>query len=753
MKKIDIVYNSFVPVTDIKIDGKVLAVCTKEQLLLEKNRHVPVFDWLDEFVDVLVKRYRTQVSVSFVGTQDDCDTFRSVLEVIAGKMPSGSVSVGDVKASLPDPLNALDAIYKKGESGPFPEIFTDEDTVNAYKRATSRLFEVSVIAAMSSGKSTLMNALLGRNLMPSAADACTATIVRITDEDSMAGQPFMAVRKNADGTPIDANPVEVVNEKLIEWNKDKNIPLIDIRGDVPTIAETPSAQYVFQDTPGPNNATNASHGEMTRHVIAKPLSMILYVMTPDTFQGTDNDGIFRKVCEAVKKSDENARNRFIFVLNKMDAVRIKEQPIDDVYGKACAYLESKGVHNPLVIPVCARAACLMRFHRYDETFFDGNEDDLEEYESSVRRFTRPPWNMYDLCKGALSASVRSSYEKRLEAAKGSPEELALLRTGIPLLEAILQEYLYRYALPTKVGDALKTFQRVFSKADKAEEVRKILSMKSGELKKFAEELDASRKSKDDLSRGESIVRRIGESRFVLSAASKNQLETLSKKYEEQLADIVKELGTGSEEEYSAKVKCEKAKTKLDVIIDDVKEQLEEVLKQEQDNTIGELVEQYNKALKDYLGRIDPSLRPFEDSMLQMDAADVMQTAQDTAKTSIKHVSYERHWYTLWIVKQEHVSYTQGFDMGGLARQIENELAKYCIAGVGSLKKQAEAVFENNKRLVMNRMKDLQSELASVTERILSASRSQDKCEAECKDLEEQIAWAESFKRELAGLLK
>lgn len=49
---------------------------------------------------------------------------------------------------------------------------------------------------MSSGKSTLINALLGRELMPSKNEACTATIAKIKDRSS--GTEFDAEYRDKD---------------------------------------------------------------------------------------------------------------------------------------------------------------------------------------------------------------------------------------------------------------------------------------------------------------------------------------------------------------------------------------------------------------------------------------------------------------------------------------------------------------------------------------------------------------------------
>lgn len=65
-----------------------------------------------------------------------------------------------------------------------------EGLEGAIKRVQNNIFPIHVIATMSSGKSTLINALLRRKLMPSKNEACTAIITEILDDD---GKDFSAI--------------------------------------------------------------------------------------------------------------------------------------------------------------------------------------------------------------------------------------------------------------------------------------------------------------------------------------------------------------------------------------------------------------------------------------------------------------------------------------------------------------------------------------------------------------------------------
>ena len=69
----------------------------------------------------------------------------------------------------------------------------------AYDRSRERVFRVAIAGEFSTGKSTLINALLGKALLPTALEACTAVVTRIrrAEEDE---EPGVLVTFSRSGT-------------------------------------------------------------------------------------------------------------------------------------------------------------------------------------------------------------------------------------------------------------------------------------------------------------------------------------------------------------------------------------------------------------------------------------------------------------------------------------------------------------------------------------------------------------------------
>ena len=82
-----------------------------------------------------------------------------------------------------DKEKSIEEIFEEIQNGPFEELKAP-DMVRAFRNAQTSDFPVNVIATMSAGKSTLINALLRQKLMPAKQEACTATITELKDSDA-----------------------------------------------------------------------------------------------------------------------------------------------------------------------------------------------------------------------------------------------------------------------------------------------------------------------------------------------------------------------------------------------------------------------------------------------------------------------------------------------------------------------------------------------------------------------------------------
>lgn len=207
---------------------------------------------------------------------------------------------------------------------------------------------------MSAGKSTLVNALIGQELLPTSNEACTARIFKIENDDFQEG--FIA---SISDNSKERSWVEAFPESLSQLNKCDDKGLINIKGNIKSI-ETTDAELVIYDTPGPNNSQDKSHGELTKKILHDGnFGQVIYVMNATQFGVEDDAKLLTSLFGLVEKDLKN--KEIIFILNKADQVDGSVgESLDDLVSSSEIYLSRLGFESIKIFPISAMAALLSR---------------------------------------------------------------------------------------------------------------------------------------------------------------------------------------------------------------------------------------------------------------------------------------------------------------------------------------------------------------------------------------------------------
>jgi len=219
------------------------------------------------------------------------------------------------------------------------------------------VYQVLVLATMSSGKSTLLNAMLGLPILPAKNKSCTSAIFKIEDIDNM--KSIVARATNSDGTKTEWTSVKPTSSNILgEWN-DSDVSLIEIQGDFPNIRNY-EKRVSFFDTPGPNISNDKRHSQITNDILSKgQYSLIIYVMNATQF-GVDDE--YNLLCDLHKiVSKEKSNTGVIFVMNKIDQLNIDEGelPLTQLLS-AKDYLQKIGFVKPHLIPLMSLMSLELR---------------------------------------------------------------------------------------------------------------------------------------------------------------------------------------------------------------------------------------------------------------------------------------------------------------------------------------------------------------------------------------------------------
>ncbi len=588
MLQVGITYNPYLVTTELTLDNEPVP----QNSLLHSLTQDRLQNWIDKFLDALYEERRDKsIVITFKGTEWDSEDVASAIDDFKTKNPDFDIQVKMDISKIKDDerLTKLHDLFEEGKQSPFGELFNSERMKEAFARATDPTFEVNVIATMSSGKSTVVNALLGKELMPAKNEACTATIARIEDDDN--NPEFVAQRFDREGKPL-SELVPATRELLTEWNDDVKTHLIEVKGDIPTVKETSACTFVFVDTPGPNNARTAAHEQATLEAIqSKPLSMVLYILNATQLSTKDDDQLLKLVCNEMNKGGRKAHDRFVFIANKIDAFDPeKGESVTKAMVNVRAYLREHGIMNPIVIPASAQLAKILRLPQEGLT-----RKERASLAEQIMLFTEEPeMNMLEHSKGRLSASCARRLEERLAAARkdSNDKKVAELLSGIPIVEELLNEFLQKHALPAKLKDAVDTFNRVMQESDVAKAMNEQLDKSEKELADIVESVKRFTDDKANVQKADNFRKKVRSIHYALSKDAKNACAEIGDESEKIIEDMIKTFTDDKLSKKEAEHIVEDVLQHCQSLEAQVNVTLNEALKNEYLNVIGQLREEY-----------------------------------------------------------------------------------------------------------------------------------------------------------------
>ncbi len=561
-------------------------------------------EWCGRFYSELLEKENDSFSVTFNGIQRDYEFMEDALKEFLKLNSSEEVKlIGGKIVQVQDRLQDLRNLFEKMQNDtPFEQLKSEELKRN-FDRATNSEFEMAVVATMSSGKSTLINAILGRELLPARNEATTATIAKIYDIDG--AEHFKGQSYDESGNSISEMINPLTEENMEELNNIDKAPVSEIKiwGDIPGI-ESKSLHLVLNDTPGTNNSRTQKHLESTMRLLNEDYKpMIIYVLNGTQLETNDDSLLLGKVKELVEKGDRQSRDRFIFVLSKADEFNFeKGETISRMIDKTKNYLETKHqIMNPRIFPVAARLAKEIRQTNNSDPNLTRKEK--SDVSVNVPLFIEEPSLHFSDYADFLSPATKKELEariKKVEAAENE-NELALLYTGVPSIELAISEYLTKYALPTKISEGVYSFKdKIDALNIEAQEKENL----KGNEKKVEELKIKLEKIKSILERGDKAK---DVQNQIKGLSTENRLKEVLGKARSSLSskftDITESMRNDRISVETAKAYMDNLKLKLPSITADFSSSVEKVLDDVLLKQAEKCVKSYQQYVEDLIGSV------------------------------------------------------------------------------------------------------------------------------------------------------
>lgn len=500
MTNVTIQYNPFTVETLVKIDG--IPIDNSSKLYKYKNERLQL--WLEELLPILAHECNDNLDIVYYGTQLDYnDLVFAVDEYIQRDEHVSVAHRAEIsKAANMRIQDLVDLFEEMQQNCPFEDLKSKEVRDN-FMNAIGGEFEVSVIATMSSGKSTLINAMLGCELMPAKNEACTATIARITDVDGK--DCFSAVCKGFNNQEI-CRTDDLTAEQMAEYNQNAQVSDIDIEGEIPFVSSKDIA-LVLVDTPGPNNSRTQEHRIHTHRIIKeKTMPMVLYVLNATQLSTDDDKSLLEVVANEMKVGGKQSKDRFIFAVNKIDTFDTeKGESVADALQNVRDYLAERGIVNPNIYPTSAEMAKVIRLH---DNGYPLSKRQNMKYQSYWAFNDEKQMHLAQYAP--LSSDSRTTLEQRIADARAAQDEHAeaLIHTGVPAIEIAINEYLTRYAVTAKVSSAVDTFRKKIESKQLQSKMLQEMTLNKERREKLVRDLQNAKKQLSDGKAGQAYAQKI-----------------------------------------------------------------------------------------------------------------------------------------------------------------------------------------------------------------------------------------------------
>ena len=534
MKKVFIKYNPYKLETEITVDGKSLAQNSK---IGDKSADGSrLQEWVEELPQILVDEYNdTNFEVRFHGTLPDYEDLAAAFaEADEKRMLTAKLEREPAKETS-DKKGLISDVFEEILKGPF-DALRDTEIRSAFQHAQSSDFEVCVVATMSAGKSTLINALLGTKLMPSKQEACTAIITRI--KDCLQGDaPFKAEVYDKDEVLSETH--ENLTYQIMErLNSDENVSVIKTTGNIPFVSSD-DVSLVLIDTPGPNNSRDPRHKKVQSELLGKSSkALVLYIMTGEF--GTDDDNtLLKRVAGSMAVGGKQSKDRFIFIVNKFDDRKKEDGDTNQALERVRSYLKTHGIANPNLFPASALSALNIRMIASEA---DVDEETKDETELKIKKLNRSE-SLHLERYAILPQSIKVEINERLEKAKhdwndenrknDNPNE-ALIHTGIVSIEAAIRQYVHKYAKTAKIKNIVDTFVHKLDEVGCLEETKRELAKNQDESAKILKLIESIREKMDSAKEAKKFKDAVDDAIKDIDDSSKAVIRKTLKKFQERL---------------------------------------------------------------------------------------------------------------------------------------------------------------------------------------------------------------------------
>lgn len=256
--------------------------------------------------------------------------------------------------------------------------------------------EIIVTANMSAGKSTLINALIGKPLTRTSQEACTGNLCYLYNKPFEDGCVHLA----SSDLNLDTNEDAL---RSYQWNG-----IISIASHFSSI-ESKVPRLCIIDTPGVNATLHKEHSNIARNALSNlKYDKVLYVVSPT------NLGTYAEIKHLKWIAENVPKEKIIFVLNKLDNYHSNTDSIEESINGLRSDLMTIGFKEPIICPISAYFGILLKMKLTGKEL---TEDEQDEYALLSKKFNKPSYDLSRFYNG-VQCNINDTNEIRLSKSSG-----------------------------------------------------------------------------------------------------------------------------------------------------------------------------------------------------------------------------------------------------------------------------------------------------------------------------------------------
>lgn len=477
----------------------------------------------------------------------------------------------------------------------------------------------------------------------------------------------------------------------------------------------------------------------------------------------DDNSLLSEVAESMKTGGKQSRDRFIFVVNKLDEFKKGEDSVLSALKKAQTILKNHGIENPNIYLVSALTALDIRTLLADPNV-DEDDEDVYAAIGRVRKFNKRE-DMHFETIAPLTPSVRDQIEQKLAAAKEAKDAKgeALIHCGIPSVEAAIRMYVQKYAKTAKIKNIVDTFTANLESAHAMEKVKQEIVEQSDRAEEYKQQIEQIKQKLEDGETAKAFKQKVQ----AINYDQEIQREA-NRTVEEAQKRITTELTEGEEKlsPEQAEQLCTEFAQFAENLQEDMQVKLENLIENHVKKNAGKLLEEYRKRLSDLaedleVGSVNIAPISLMSGAINSNVSELITQLSQTEQVKVDEEWVEntsKRWYKpwTWLQKKGHwrdVMEDRTFiDKNQLAQQFFAPIEENLFMNRENAIRFAQQQTREVKRQFSLKFDELDRLLRAKMDELNECVDDKKNAEKRLKESQEKQAWLEDVQNQLNAIL-